>query len=245
MSNKKVLKIMPLGDVHYGAATFNEDLFNKWIDVAKASKHKVILLNGDLLEFLDANRFYKPSDYIDVNQQLEFIIDSLKPFRKEIICNLNGNHGIRTKKQFDLDTDKLIGDALGVETTKSFHEDLPIKKGRTPEYIRVFMQHEAPTSKSTLLAMRRFISQMENIDGELYLAGHNHQCMFVTKIYRGLDYTPIRRSYCFTGSFLDYKGSYADNGRYDFNIPSFPVLTVDKDKNINCRTYWADKVEED
>lgn len=238
--NKKVLKILPLGDLHYGNPTFNEALFNKWLDVAKRSKRKVILLNGDLLEFLDANRFYKPKSYIDVNEQLEYVIDSLHPLRKDVICNLNGNHGLRTKKQYDLDTDQLIGDALGVETTKSFHEDLCISKGRTPQYIRVFMQHEAPSSKSTLLAMRRFIQQMENIDAELYMGGHNHKTHFFTKIYRGLDYTPIRRSFCFTGSFLDYRGSYADNGKFDFQVPSFPVISVDKDRNIQCRLYYAD-----
>ena len=243
MSNKKLLKLIPLSDLHYGNPSFNEELFEKWLEVVKYSKNRIILLNGDLLEFLDSNRFYKPKDYINVNEQLEYVIDSLKPYRKDIICNLNGNHGLRTKKQYDLDTDKLIGDSLGVETSKSYHEDICISKGRTPKYIRVFMQHEAPSSKSTLLAMRRFIGEMENIDAEIYLAGHNHKCMYYTKVYRGLDYTPIRKTFVFTGSFLNYKGSYADNGRFAYQLPSFPVITVDKDKNVNCRVYWADEVE--
>ena len=243
MSNKKLLKLIPLGDLHYGNPSFNEELFEKWLEVVKYSKNRIILLNGDLLEFLDSNRFYKPKDYINVNEQLEYVIDSLKPYRKDIICNLNGNHGLRTKKQYDLDTDKLIGDSLGVATSKSYHEDICISKGRTPKYIRVFMQHEAPSSKSTLLAMRRFIGEMENIDAEIYLAGHNHKCMYYTKVYRGLDYTPIRKTFVFTGSFLNYKGSYADNGRFAYQLQSFPVITVDKDKNVNCRIYWADEVE--
>ena len=242
MANKKLLKIIPLGDLHYGSSSFNIDLFHKWLDVTKHARNKVILLNGDLLEFLDSNRFYKPKDYINVNDQLEFVIDALKPFKKNILCNLNGNHGVRTKKQYDLDTDKLIGDALDVPTSKALHTDVCISKGRTPRYIRLFMRHEAPSSKSTLLAMRRFIQQMENIDAELYLGGHNHKTMFITKIYRGLDYTPIRKSFCFTGSFMDYQGSYADNGRFDFQIPSFPVISVDKDKNVNCKIYWADNI---
>lgn len=245
MGRNKTLRIIPLGDLHYGNTAFNMDLFERWLKVARDCKNKVILLNGDLLEFLDANRFYKPREYIDVNEQLEFVTDNLRPFRKDIICNLNGNHGLRTKKQYDLDTDQLIGDALGVETSKSYHEDICIGKGRHPTYLRIFMQHEAPSSKSTLLAMRRFIQQMENIDAELYLGGHNHKNHFYTKIYRGLDYTPIRRSFCFTGSFLDYRGSYADNGKFDFQVPSFPVISVDKNKNIQCRNYYADTLGED
>ena len=240
--NKKLLKILPLSDLHYGATTFNEGLFEKWLEVARFSKNKAIILNGDLLEFLDANRFYKPKNYVDVNEQLEYVIDSLKPFRKDIIANLNGNHGTRTKKQYDLDTDQLIGDALGVETSKSYHEDLCISKGRKPQYIRIYAQHKAPTSKSTLLAMRRFIDQMEDIDAELYIGGHNHKTLGVTKVYRGLDYTPLRKTFIFAGSFLDYKGSYAEDGGYGFQIPSFPVITVDKDKNVNYKVYWADEV---
>lgn len=241
MANKKVLKILPLSDLHYGNPTFNEDLFHKWLEVARKSRNKVILLNGDLLEFLDANRFYKPKDYIDVNQQLEYVIEALKPFKKDIICNLNGNHGVRTRKQYDLDTDKLIGDALGVETKTSLHYDLCCKKGKNPQYLRVFMQHNAPTSTDELLAMRRFVTKMEKIDGDLFLAGHNHRVLFAPRVYRGLDYTPIRRYYCFTGSFMDYKGSYAD-GKYDFQIPGFPVLTVDKNRDVQCKIYWADKL---
>ena len=241
MANKKLLKIIPLGDLHYGNNAFNMKLFEQWLEVTRKSKNRVILLNGDLLEFLDSNRFYKPKNYINVNEQLEFVIDKLKPYRKDIVCNLNGNHGTRTLKQYDLDTDKLIGDELGVPTMKAYHEDLCVSKGRNPQYLRVFMQHEAPSSKSTLLAMRRFIQQMENIDAELYLGGHNHKTHFYTKIYRGLDYTPIRKSFCFTGSFLNYQGSYADNGKFDFQIPSFPVLSVDKELNIQCRYYYADR----
>ena len=243
MGRNKELRIIPLSDLHYGNTAFNEALFERWLKVCRDSKQKVILLNGDLLEFLDSNRFYKPKDYINVNEQLEYVIDALKPYRKNIICNLNGNHGVRTKKQYDFDTDQLIGDALGVETSKSFHEDICISKGRNPKYLRVFMQHESPSSRSTLLAMRRFIQQMENIDAELYLGGHNHKCHFYSKVYRGLDYTPIRKSFCFTGSFLNYEGSYADNGKYDFQVPSFPVISVDKDKNVQCRMYYADMLE--
>ena len=242
MSNKKLLKIMPLGDLHFGNPSFNQGLFDKWLQVARQSKHKVILLNGDLLEFLDANRFYKPKEYLSVNEQLDYVIESLRPYKKDIICNLNGNHGTRTVKQYDLDTDRLIGDELGVETTKSYHEDLCISKGRHPKYIRIYAQHHAPTSKSTLLAMRRFIDVMEDIDAELYFGGHNHKTMGVTKVYRGLDYTPLRKTFVFTGSFLDYKGSYAEDGNYGFQIPSFPVVTVDKDKNVNHRIYWSDEV---
>ena len=243
MSRKKELKILPLGDLHYGNPTFNENLFERWLQIAKQSKHKVILLNGDLLEFLDANRFYKPHDYIDVNQQLEYVIEALTPYKKHIICNLTGNHGQRTMKQYDLNTDRLIGDALGVETTTSLHYDLCCKKGKNPSYIRVFMQHTAPTSTDELLAMRRYINKMEKIEADLFLAGHNHRVLFAPRIYRGIDYTPIRKYYCFTGSFLDYKGSYAD-GKFDFQIPGFPVLSVDSKKNIQCKIYWADNYGE-
>ena len=245
MARHSSLKILPLGDLHFGNNAFNENLFEKWLNVARTAKRKVILLNGDLLEFLDANRFYKPKNYIDVNEQLEYVIDTLKPFKKDIICNLNGNHGTRTVKQYDLDTDQLIGDALGIETTNSFHEDICIAKGRNPRYIRVYCQHIAPNSKDELLAMRRFASQMESIDADLYLGGHNHKAMFYTKVYRGLEYTPLRKSFCFTGSFLDYRGSYADNGKYLFQIPAFPVLYVEKNGNISSKIIYADEEVED
>lgn len=244
MANKKTFTILPLSDVHYGSENFNEALFEEWLKYAKnAGTKSAILLMGDLIEVLDSNRFYKGVDYVNVNDQISYVVDALKPFKNRIICNLTGNHGNRCIKQFDLDLDKLIGDMLDVETSKSFHGDLNVFKGKS---IRIFAQHEAPASKSTLLAMRRFINQMENIsDCDLYLGGHNHKSGFNTKIYRtldddGEDYHAKRRSYCFTGSFLDYKGSYADNGRFDFQIPSFSIIKVNEDLNMYNKCIWAD-----
>ena len=88
--------------------------------------------------------------------------------------------------------------------------------------------------------MRRFINDMESVDAELFIGGHNHMSLTISKIYRTLNYTPIRKTYCFSGCFLNFKGSYVDNGRYSLSVPSFTALTVDKDKNVNHRIYWAD-----
>lgn len=230
-----------IGDLHCGSKNFNEKLFNHFLDTFRRDKaKKKILLNGDLVDALDSNRFYKDKETWNLNESIEYVVDNLKPFKKYILAGTTSNHGQRLKKQFDFDIDKNINDQLGVPTYVSFHEDVPIGKNRS---IRVFAQHHAPVSKSALLAMRRFINEMETIDSDLYIGGHNHLAMGISKIYRGLDYTPYRKHYCFSGSFLNYQGSYAE-GHYGFIMPGYTVICINKKSGkVNFNITYSDEIE--
>lgn len=234
------MRIYPLGDVHYGSSTFNENLFNDWLQRFREDKSKKsIILNGDLVDMLDSDRFYKPADVPTLNDSIDYIVDNLYPFRKYILANLRSNHTDRAIKKFDLDVGKIIGDQLGVETTHSFHEDVTIGKDKS---IRVFAQHTAPISKSTLLAMRRFTNICDNIDADLFIGGHNHRCMGVSKVFRGINYRPYRKHYVFNGCFLNYAGSYGE-GKYDFLIPSYPVIDIHKKTNdVQFEIYYEPNI---
>lgn len=161
-----------------------------------------------------------------------------------LIVRRNGKIAItgnsRAIKKFDLDISKLIGDQLGVKTGVAYHNDLSLGKNS----IRLFVQHNAPVSKSTLLAMRRFMDSCNNIDADLYIAGHNHRSFFAPKVLRGLNYQPYRKYYCFNGCFLDYKGSYGE-GKYDFLIASYPIISINKKtKQVNCEIIYSDQIEQ-
>ena len=230
------MRLYVLGDVHHGSSTFNEKLFEDWLGRFRKDKSKkAIILNGDLVDMLDSDRYYKPANVPTLNESIDYIVDNLYPFRKHIIANLPGNHENRAVKKFDLDIAKIIGDQLDVETTSAFHEDVEIGKDK---FIRVFAQHTAPVSKSTLLAMRRFIDACNGIDAELFIGGHNHRAMGVSKIFRGLNYKPYRKHYVFNGCFLNYKGSYGE-GKYDYLLPCYPVVDIHKKtKNVKFEIYY-------
>lgn len=237
------MRLYVLGDSHYGSSTFNENLFADWLRRFREDKSKKsIILNGDLVDMLDSDRFYKPADVPTLNEAIDYIVDNLYPFRKHIIANLRSNHGQRAVKKFDLDIDKVIGDNLGVETTSAFHEDVEIGKNK---FIRVFAQHNAPVSKSTLLAMRRFIDACNGIDAELFIGGHNHRAMGVSKVFRGLNYKPYRKHYVFNGCFLNYKGSYGE-GKYDYLLPSYPIVDINKKTNaVQFEIYYEPRIFEE
>lgn len=236
------MRLYVLADLHAGSSTFNETLFEDWLQRFREDKSKkAIILNGDLVDMLDSDRFYKPADIPTLNESIDYIVDNLYPFRKHIIANLLGNHGSRAVKKFDLNVDKLIGDQLGVETNHAFHEDVEIGKNKS---IRVFAQHNAPVSKSTLLAMRRFIDACNGIDAELFIGGHNHRALGVSKVFRGLNYKPYRKHYVFNGCFLNYKGSYGE-GKYDYLLPCYPVIDINKNtKNVKFEIYYEPGVFE-
>lgn len=98
MSNRVKTSILPLGDLHVGAKTFNDELFERWLKDAKnCCKHGkrkgkgYILLNGDLCDFARASQDAWSST-MSATEQIDFVVDALEPFKDNIIGSTVSNH---------------------------------------------------------------------------------------------------------------------------------------------------------
>lgn len=144
LSKKKKLQIFPLGDIHIGSPQCNYEFLEKWKEVFKGTKsEKRIYLQGDLLDCAKkslSNSSYKQT--MSVDEQIEYFIKFIKPFKKYINGMVIGNHEARIKKEFDLDIMKIIAESLNIEyANQLYHKYYINEKGLSYSFNDSDMHH--------------------------------------------------------------------------------------------------------
>lgn len=236
MVNKRQTTILCLGDVHVGAKTFNEELFERWLSRARTAKRKgrsYILLNGDLIDFQRASQDAWGST-MSATEQIDYIVEALEPYQELILGATSSNHGSRAYKEFNMDIDELIANKLNVPFGYDMFADIPFN---STESKRVFWKHGTRFSKSYLLFFRNFINDMSSINADAFFVGHAHFGGHQTRIIREADGIS-KKEYIANGSFLSYKDSYANKQGFDLNLACFPVVSIDEQGNCNCKVEY-------
>lgn len=236
MSN---LYLFPLSDLHLGSRNCNLDFFYEWCrKFENAPDNKAIYLLGDLLEF-NTTRIDAYSSIMSTHDALERLMELLEPYKEYIRVVCTGNHEARTIKDYNYDITKQIASRLGAEYTRNDYFDKIIEDDE--EFV-IYMKHGTKVSKNPLLAMNNFVSDMNHINADLYMQGHNHYSAFYSQYERGYD-EGKRANYLFTGHFLDYENSYANDKGLLVSPPSFSRLKISKGLHVVCDTFYADEVK--
>lgn len=245
MANKQKTTILPLGDLHVGAKTFNEELFHQWLQDANNycnhSKRKgkgYILLNGDLCDMARASQDAWSST-MTVPEQINYVVEHLEPLADKIIGSTSSNHESRAVKEFNMDVGKEIANRLDIPYGIDLFADIPYNK--EGEVKKVFSRHGTRFSKSYLLFMRNFISDMNNIEADIYITGHSHFLGGQTRIVR-TDEGICKKHYVVNGAFIDYMGSYAQAAGYDLRLSGYPIIQVNENGEVNYLLRWSDSI---
>lgn len=243
LDDDEELHIYCLSDLHLGSNTCNEDYFEYALDtIANDDSQKIMYLGGDLLEI--ASKKVGDSAFaqkINVNKQIEKIVEYLKPFKNIINGSVFSNHtGARTKKDFDLNCDKLISNILDVPYGHTITDKLYINDNP----YTVFVKHGNGSSNKNHLALGKIERDCNSVVADLYFMGHLHRVGSIQEVYiKDGDYK--RRTYVLTGSFLSYKNSYADYQGL-FPIPeAFTRVNIDSKLNTTVKEYNIDKERPD
>ena len=230
--------IFPIGDIHIGSKNCNLDFLNKWFnEFDKASSNKSIYLMGDLIE-APTTRIDSYSINLTTNEMIERIVELFEPYQEYIRISVRGNHENRMQKEFNYDVAQEIANRLDVNYSKNDFFDV-IHVG--DKSLKVYGLHGLKASKYPELAMKNFRIDMADIDANLYLHAHNHYCEFQSRYYR-TGYDGYRKYYAFTGSFMDYYGSYAHDKALAPSLPAFMRLDVDKKLHVDCKKYYSDEM---
>jgi len=98
------INIIPLFDVHLGAAEHMEEDFQRFVQMVKDAPNTYLVLGGDLINNATrssvSNIFeerYRPSEQKKIMSKL------LAPVRDKILCSVTGNHERRSTKDADDD----------------------------------------------------------------------------------------------------------------------------------------------
>ena len=237
----QTLTIMPLGDIHYGSPNCNTNYFEFALNKFKNTPgEKILYLLGDECDIAvkrQGNSTYQQK--IDVNEQLEYIIQSYQPYKEYINGIVQSNHMSRTKNELDLDISQIIEEQLDIPYTNNIYETLLIND----QPYTIYATHGTRTSNQLHLMQGAMQRNTNHIEANLFLMGHCHYLNYWSQPRTNTDgYT--RRHYLLTGHFLNYKGSYAEINGLRPNPCGFAKIHIDSNLRTNATLYHEDECKE-
>ena len=241
LKNGKKLYIFPLSDLHLGSPNCNINYFQYWEEIfEQTTKNKIIYLLGDLIDFqsLKVGAF---DTVMTADNQILTLVELLEPYRKHIKYMTIGNHARRPRKDYNLDIGKLVAEALDVPYNKSeFFDTLQING----QDFTIYGKHGTKFSQRIELAEGGMVRDTQNIIADLLLQGHNHYCKSFSRPITTKDGIK-RKYYGFTGHFLQYRNSYANERNMPHNPEGFLRFSVDQNRVVCCNEYHIDERKPD
>ena len=235
LKSREVVNIIAIGDFHIGNASFNIDFFKEMLKTIKDLPRRRIYLMGDCLEV--ASKEVGDSAFnqtCTVEEQREYFINNLKPFKDDIVGYAKGNHENRLIKQYGFD---IVKDMCRELDIKSYHQNIDQFKINDFDF-SIFTRHGKGSSQRKHLAMGKLEKGTQDIIADMYLEGHNHRLSFWNELKRFPN--EYRRVYYgYTGHFLNYNG-YPNQQYLQLEPPSWQLITVNQNRIVKCHQYYAD-----
>jgi len=212
--NYNKIKLVPFGDVHFGAKECNIERAKetvKWI--ASRSDARAILM-GDLIN--SATRGSVGAGTFDETKsgqsQYNFIIELLRPIKHKIYGALQGNHEERIRKDTGYDITKMLAKELGCKYygygcfTKLLVKD--------QNYV-IYSTHGSSGATLPYTKIKRALDMGRYIDSDVLLYAHVHSLQVHTQQYKKVNMRnktveKTKRYYVLTGHYLNYEDSYAE-----------------------------------
>lgn len=233
--------ILPISDLHAGSEQFNEEYFKYMLEQLDGIKSdKRIYLGGDLMEAASkhvGNSSFKTTMSLD--DQIDYILKALKPYKKNIVNMAIGNHEARIVKEFDLDINKLIAREFDIPYGNQFLDTFVING----EPFTVYSAHGKGSSAHHYTAQSKMIRDTQHVKADLFMHGHNHRCdhFSVPTMQSGPEGREIgRKHYVFTGAFLKYVG-YAEAMQLPILPEAFIQLNINKDFRLRSTQFNIDE----
>ena len=240
VANKELTPMLAFNLARASAYVLKKDL-QKDITVVIGKDTRI---SGDMLEASSksvANSAFKQS--MDLNEQREYIIDLLYPFKDDIVIYHQGNHSFRLSKDYDYDIAKDMARELEVPYSMGGHIDKFKVNGKN---YSIYTHHGKGSASRRDLAIGKIIRDTNKISANIFMVGHLHHAM-VYKDYIKSSNGLEPRYYVYGGAFLNYKSSYADQMALNEVPPAFLIGNISKNHKIKWtevdRIEWEQSTE--
>ena len=241
LSGNQKLYIIPISDLHIGSEQFNAEYFEYCLDKIDDIKgDKRIYLLGDLVEHASktiGNSAFKTTMSLD--DQIELAINLLKPYKKDIVYSVMGNHEARSSKEIDLNVNKIIAQQLNSKWGNQYLDTINVNDNP----FTIYMSHGKGSAAYSHLAQGKMIRETQYISSDLFMQGHNHRLDFFAQPIRTTEGIK-RRYYAFSGSFLRYSG-YPDAMTLPVLPEAFQHITINKDMVVRNNPFYIDIMRPD
>ena len=229
------LKLVALGDVHFGGKECDEKLFLDKVNWIKKQKDCAVILMGDMINCgtkvsVGAGAF---DDDFNPEEQYEMMLKILKPISDKIVMALTGNHEERIRIQSSFDITKLLSRELDIYYAKEGSALMDFKV-KNQHYI-VHAKHGSTGSGTPAGKMNGCLKMADNADADIFLQGHVHSLQHNVQMFRRYNLKnkmidERERHFVLTGAFLDWDGSYGELKGYSPLKKGMPTLHLNGDR---------------
>lgn len=245
---KDEIKIINLGDVHYGNVACDRKFLNKVVNYIKENKDVYWLSTGDMLDVNISKSNFYDANGLEVNEEFNELVDLLTPISYKCLGFVGSNHSHRIHKLSGLNLDGvlaktcsitylgntgLIGCSLQLENDK-------YRKHSQCYYISLTHGFSGGTTLGAKAnSVQRLYDMLPNVD--ICLEGHTHTFITTVKEVYSINrsnnkLTNNKVTLCVCGHCLDWQKSYASSGKYQPTPIGFPEITLSrKIKNVEIK----------
>lgn len=234
IKSKKPVKLLPLSDIHIGGKTFNEQFFETtYDDVLKKLKNLWIIGLGDYIDFAHKRKRHNGvyEQKLHAQQQKSYTTDLIYEIRRKMLGLHGGNHE---------DTAMELG--LNIVEDMAKYCKIPMLADTCNLDITVgdktwniVSTHGTTNAKYLHTAMSAVDRDMGLQQFDLCLYAHTHK-LHAWESFRINRGEIVPRYYCLTGSFMNYKGSYAQKKKLQPHPPGFYIIEL-FEKRIRFEKY--------
>lgn len=222
------IELITVADYHYGSPQCNEKLIKEELDYIKNNKNVYAIVNGDLLENATKTSVGDVYTARSPMEQLNKIIEWLKPIKDKILCITSGNHEDRTYRTEGVDLMAFVSKELGLEDkycnascllfirfgNTRLNETNGSGKKRRICYT-VYVTHGTGGGGRIGSKSNRVQDLQGIIDADIYIISHMHTPNAFKESYHRVDtrnntVALVEKLFVISGAKLEWNGSYGE-----------------------------------
>jgi len=213
-SGRDVVRLVPLGDIHWGVMNCAEGLLLEWVERIRADRDCWWVGMGDMLEAINFTdrRFdprviagrYRVMDLRDLPMlQARELVGVLGSIADRCIGWHTGNHEETILLRYHEDVTGWMCTELGLagggyggrylENNAMTVLEVRRRGRRTLRY-RIYSEHGRGSGRTAGGSLNSLLRLSSNFDADIYLRGHVHQRMAVVQPRLRVEYEPRRRA---------------------------------------------------
>lgn len=231
---KEDVFIHPIGDLHIGHKNCDLEFIQNLLNEIPFNKNHRIILMGDLLDVGIKNSIGGSVYENDLTpqEQIDFIVNLLTPYKEQIDGYVMGNHEYRIYKDTGIDICKIICKQLGINYAL-YAGTVTYSMNHKAYNINYFHGRAGGSIENALKKCREMANK---VDADIYLMGHVHKAAYTQreikridsrngKIVEGLQY------FILTGHALSYDDSYAEQANLEISPKGYPIIELSDGRN--------------
>lgn len=233
------IEIHPLSDLHIGDRHSDINAIRDKINAIKEKENAYIILNGDLID--NATKTSISDIYSQVLtplEQINQVVELLKPVSDRILAMTGGNHEARTYRKEGIDISRLVARELGIEDKYSEGGVvLFVSLGKTskrnhekPFVYSIYALHGSGGGRKEGSKAIRLADMASIIDVDIYIHSHVHMpiCMrkgFLRTTFNSNSVYQVDKLFVNTAANLSY-GGYGEAMEFSPSSTTNPIITL-------------------